>query len=51
MIEFKNVSFSYNKKEEALSDVSFVIHDHEWVSIIGHNGSGKSTIGWFNRSL
>ncbi len=44
MIEFKNVSFSYNKKEEALSDVSFVIHDHEWVSIIGHNGSGKSTI-------
>lgn len=44
MIEVKNLSFSYNQKEEALKDVSFDIADHEWVSIIGHNGSGKSTI-------
>lgn len=44
MIEVKNLSFSYNQKEEALKDVSFNIADHEWVSIIGHNGSGKSTI-------
>jgi energy-coupling factor transport system ATP-binding protein len=44
MIEFKNVSFKYDAKDEALKDVSFVINDHEWVSIIGHNGSGKSTI-------
>ena len=45
MIEFKNVSFRYNTSEEkALNDVSFQIQDHEWVSIIGHNGSGKSTI-------
>ncbi len=45
MIEFKNVSFSYNTNEDkALDDVSFAIADQEWVSIIGHNGSGKSTI-------
>jgi len=44
MIEVKNLSFSYNQKEEALKDVSFTVNDHEWISIIGHNGSGKSTI-------
>ena len=45
MIEFKNVSFRYNTNEEkALDNVSFVINDHEFISILGHNGSGKSTI-------
>lgn len=44
MIEVKNLSFSYNYKDEALKDVSFSIADHEWISIIGHNGSGKSTL-------
>lgn len=44
MIEVNNLSFSYNQKEEAIKDVSFTIKDHEWISIIGHNGSGKSTI-------
>lgn len=45
MIEFKNVSFQYNTSEEkALDNVSFQIQDQEWVSILGHNGSGKSTI-------
>lgn len=45
MIEFKNVSFQYSANEEkALDDVSFQIQEGEWVSILGHNGSGKSTI-------
>ncbi len=44
MIEFKNVKFSYNTKDRAVKDVSFSVSDHEWLSIIGHNGSGKSTI-------
>lgn len=45
MIKFQNVSFRYNTNEDkALNDVSFQIDDHEWVSILGHNGSGKSTI-------
>ena len=45
MIEFKNVTFKYNTNEQyALDDISFVVNDSQWVSILGHNGSGKSTI-------
>lgn len=45
MIKFQNISFEYNTTEGiVLDDVSFEIQDHEWVSILGHNGSGKSTI-------
>ena len=44
MIEVKNLVFSYNQHDAAIRDVSFVVKDHEWLSIIGHNGSGKSTI-------
>ena len=43
-IEFKNVKFEYNQKDKALNGVSFDVEDGSWVSIIGHNGSGKSTI-------
>jgi energy-coupling factor transport system ATP-binding protein len=44
-VEFKHVSFQYNDNEDlALDDVSFYIDKNEWVAIIGHNGSGKSTI-------
>ena len=44
MIEVKNLSFSYNKRDRAIENVSFNVNDHEWISILGHNGSGKSTI-------
>lgn len=45
MIELKNVSFQYNTNEPfALNDVSFSVKDGQWLSILGHNGSGKSTI-------
>ena len=44
MIEVKDLSFAYNEKDVAIHNVSFTIKDHEWLSIIGHNGSGKSTI-------
>ena len=45
MIEFNNVSFEYNSNEgKVLDQVSFLVDDYEWVSILGHNGSGKSTI-------
>lgn len=43
-VEFKNVVFGYNKKQTVLNDVNFTIYDNEYVCIIGHNGSGKSTI-------
>ncbi len=44
MIEVKDVKFAYTKEDIALKGVSFTIEDDSWVSIIGHNGSGKSTI-------
>lgn len=44
-IEFKNVSFRYAEEDPwVLKNVSFKIKADEWVAIIGHNGSGKSTI-------
>ena len=45
MIKLENVSFKYNNNEPyALNGVSFTVNDNEWVSVLGHNGSGKSTI-------
>ncbi|SEO75495.1 energy-coupling factor transport system ATP-binding protein [Amphibacillus marinus] len=44
-IVFNNVSFRYADDEPwVLKDVSFTIDSDQWVAIIGHNGSGKSTI-------
>jgi len=44
-IEFRNVSFRYGDEQPwVLDNVSFEIYKDEWVAIIGHNGSGKSTI-------
>lgn len=45
LIEFKHVSFRYDENGPwVLKDVSFTIDERESVAIIGHNGSGKSTI-------
>ncbi|MFU2158853.1 ATP-binding cassette domain-containing protein [Caldisericum sp. AR60] len=44
MLEFQNVSFSYNGDNWVLKDISFSLKQGEFVSIIGSNGSGKSTI-------
>ncbi|MFD2043148.1 energy-coupling factor ABC transporter ATP-binding protein [Ornithinibacillus salinisoli] len=45
LIEFRNVSFRYGEEEPwVLKNCSFNIFKDEWVAIIGHNGSGKSTI-------
>ena len=43
-IEFRNVTFYYKKSEPVLDNLSFVIEDGSMIAIIGHNGSGKSTI-------
>ena len=45
LIEFRNVSFRYDEQSPwVLKDLSFTIYEGEFVAIIGHNGSGKSTI-------
>ncbi|GAA0434551.1 energy-coupling factor ABC transporter ATP-binding protein [Lentibacillus halophilus] len=45
LVEFRNVSFRYGENEHwVLNDCSFTIYENEAVAIIGHNGSGKSTI-------
>ena len=45
MIEIKNLKFKYNQDQISytLNDVSFHVKRGEWLSIVGHNGSGKST--------
>ena len=44
LIEFDDVSFSYNKKEMNLEHISFQIKANETLGIIGSTGSGKTTI-------
>ncbi len=43
-IEFKHVSFSYDGKNEILHDVSFTVEPGQTLGIVGHTGSGKSSI-------
>ena len=43
-IEFKKVTFSYEKSQTVLNDVSFVLNPMEKVALVGHSGAGKSTI-------
>ncbi|MGT2960035.1 energy-coupling factor ABC transporter ATP-binding protein [Streptococcus caballi] len=44
-VDVKNIKFKYEDNQEhyTLDDVSFHVKQGEWLSIIGHNGSGKST--------
>ena len=45
IIEVKNLKYKYDSESEnyTLNDVSFQVKKVEWVSLFGHNGSGKST--------
>lgn len=44
MIEFQNVSFSYDRAHSVVKALSFSIGKGESVGLIGANGAGKSTI-------
>ena len=51
-ISVQNVTFQYESQNESgtviknpvLNDISFDIKKGEFVAILGHNGSGKSTV-------
>lgn len=43
-IEFKDVTFSYDGETEVLKNISFTVNPGETVALVGHTGSGKSSI-------
>ena len=45
IIEVHNLKYKYDNdaEEYILNDVTFHVKQGEWLSIVGHNGSGKST--------
>jgi ATP-binding cassette subfamily B protein len=43
-IEFQNVWFAYNEDDWVLKDVSFTVEPGQSVALVGHTGSGKTTI-------
>ncbi|GKV64522.1 MULTISPECIES: ABC transporter ATP-binding protein [unclassified Sporosarcina] len=43
-IEFRNITFSYDGRNEVLKNISFTANAGETVALVGHTGSGKSSI-------
>src|SRR3990172_3366476 len=43
-LDFKNVSFSYDKKEKILDGVNLSVKRGEFIAIMGMSGGGKSTL-------
>ena len=51
-VEFRHVSFTYSDTEKpVLNDINFKIRSGSWTALIGHNGSGKSTISKLTNGL
>ena len=44
IVQFNNVSFSYDDSKKVLNNISFSANTNETVAIVGKSGSGKSTI-------
>lgn len=43
-VEFRNVTFSYDGEKDVLKKISFTARPGETVALVGHTGSGKSSI-------
>jgi ATP-binding cassette, subfamily B, multidrug efflux pump len=43
-LQFRKVSFGYDEGREVLRDISFYIRQGETLAIVGHTGSGKTSI-------
>lgn len=43
-VEFRNVTFAYEKDQDVLHNVSFTVNPGESVALVGPTGAGKSTI-------
>ncbi|MEP7252509.1 MAG: ABC transporter ATP-binding protein [Ginsengibacter sp.] len=43
-VEFKNVWFAYNDEDYVLKNISFAIEPGKTLAIVGHTGSGKTSI-------
>jgi ATP-binding cassette subfamily B protein len=43
-VEFQDVSFEYERGRPVLADISFVAEPGETVALVGHTGSGKTTL-------
>ena len=44
MLEAKEVNFAYLRGQPVLNDIDIKIESGEFVALLGHNGSGKSTM-------
>jgi len=44
ILEVKDLTFSYNKKDNIINNVSFDLYKGEIISLLGNNGAGKSTL-------
>ncbi|OED43834.1 multidrug ABC transporter ATP-binding protein [Endozoicomonas sp. (ex Bugula neritina AB1)] len=43
-VEFRNISLSYDGKNQALDNISFTVEPGQFTAIVGHSGSGKSSV-------
>lgn len=43
-VEFRHVTFAYTDKDPVLKDISFVVEPGQTLALVGHTGSGKSSI-------
>lgn len=44
VLRVENVSYTYPEGTEALNDISFTLHEQDFLALMGPNGSGKTTL-------